>query len=91
MQRGERAADQAGLPRHLNHGVPNLLGQRGVRSWLASIHGNQDRAGGDRPAAAAGEAGHVMPTSHALASHSVDEDCRWSGTATLVGFFVRGR
>jgi hypothetical protein len=68
VQRGKRAADQAGLPRHLNHGVPALIGQRGVRLWVASICGNQDRADGDRPAAAAGQAGHVMTTSHALAS-----------------------
>jgi hypothetical protein len=42
-QRGQRAGDQAGLSRHLNHGVPALLGKRGVRLWLGSVRGTHDR------------------------------------------------
>jgi hypothetical protein len=78
VQRLERAADQAGLPRHLDHRVPAPIGQGNVGVRLASICGDQKRAIGDRPVAAPGQAGHLMPTSHCLPSKFAPQPC---GTA----------
>jgi hypothetical protein len=44
------AADQPGLPGHLDHRVPVTVAHPVVRCVLASVGGHQDRAGGDRAA-----------------------------------------
>ena len=59
-ERGQRAADQAGLPGHLDNGVP-LPAHRVVGAGRPSVGGHQLRAVRDTAALAAGQAGHRVP------------------------------
>ena len=68
-QGGQGAADQPGLPGDLDHRVPVAAAHPVVAAVLAPVRGHQDRAVGDRPALAPGQAGHRVPAADRLPGH----------------------
>ena len=65
-QGGQGAADEPGLPRHLDHRVPGATLQRLVGAGLAPIGGHQHSAVRDRTAVAPRQAGHRVTLLHGL-------------------------
>ena len=74
-QRGECAADEAGLPRHLHDGVPIPTCQRPVCPGLAPIGGHQHGAASDRAAGPAGETRRRVPALHRLPGEFAPQPC----------------
>jgi drug/metabolite transporter, DME family len=75
-ERGQRPADEAGLPRHLHHRVPVPAAYLVIRVFPAPVGGDERRAVGDLAALAPGQAGHRVPASDRLPGNLASQPCR---------------